>query len=71
MSAREAKYLQDLREAKSGVQVRMIGRMIGREVVRDGILSDAERDEVQNELMKRMGQLNAEVAQAHPGGRWT
>lgn len=67
MSAREAKYLEQLREAKSGVQVRMIGR----EVANNGTLTDAERDEIQSAAMKRMGQLNAEVAQAHPGGRWT
>lgn len=67
MSAREAKYLEQLREAKSGVQVRMIGR----EVANSGLLTDAERDEIQSAAMKRMGQLNAEVAQAHPGGRWT
>lgn len=67
MSAREAKYLEQLREAKSGVQVRMIGR----EVVRDGILSDAERDEVQSALMKRMAELSVSVATPYPKGRWT
>lgn len=67
MSAREAKYLEQLREAKTGFAVRMIGR----EVAQNRLLSDAERDEVQSALMKRMSELNASVAMPYPKGRWT